>query len=37
MILLEEFDIALGVGADGLRETDGDGVKVVEIDMGVAL
>ena len=37
MILLEEFDVALGVGADGLRETNGDGVKVVKIDMGIAL
>ena len=37
MILLEELDITLGVGADGLRETDRDGMKVVEVDMGVAL
>ena len=36
MILLEELDVALGVGANGLGETDGDGVKVVEVNMGVA-
>ena len=37
MILLEELDITLGIGADGLRETNGDGVKIVKINMGVAL
>ena len=37
MILLEEFDVALKVGANGLRETGGNGVKVVEVNMGVAL
>ena len=37
VILLEEFDIALGIGANGLGETDGDGVKVVEVDVGVTL
>ena len=37
MILLEELNVALGIGVDGLRETNGDCVKVVEINMGVAL
>ena len=37
MVLLEELNIALGIGADGLRETDWDGVKIVEINVGVAL
>ena len=37
MVLLEEFDITLGVGVDGLRETNRDGMKEVEIDRGVTL
>ena len=37
MVLLEEFNIALGVGANGLGETDGDGMKKVEVDRGVIL
>ena len=37
VILLEELDVALGIGTNGLGETDGDGVKVVEVNMGVVL
>ena len=35
MILLEEFDIVLGVGANGLREVGRDGVEEVKVDRGV--
>ena len=35
MVLLEELNLALGVGTDGLGETDGDGMKKVEVDGGV--
>ena len=37
MVLLEEFDFALGVGADGLGKTDRYGVKEVKIYRGVVL
>ena len=37
MVLLEELNIALGVGADGLGKTDWNGVKEVKINRGVAL
>ena len=37
MVLLEELDFTLGVSTDGLRETDGDGMKEVEINGGVPL
>ena len=35
MILLEELNIALGIGTNRLRETNRDGVKVVEVDMRI--
>ena len=35
MILLEEFDVMLGVGVNGLREVGRDGVEEVEVDRGV--
>ena len=35
MILLEELNVTLGIGADRLGETNGDGMKVVEINVGV--
>ena len=37
MILPKEFYIVLGVGTDGLGEANRDGVKVVKVDVGVAL
>ena len=37
MILFEELDIGLGVGANGLGETDRDGVEIVEVYMRVTL
>ena len=37
MVLLEELDIALGVGANRLRETDGDSMKEVKVYRGVVL
>ena len=37
MVLLEEFDVTLRVGANGLGETDRDGMEVIEIDGGIAL
>ena len=37
MVLLEELDITLRVGVNGLREADRDSMEVVEIDGGVAL
>ena len=36
VILLEELNVALGIGSNRLGETDRDGVKVVKVDMGVA-
>ena len=36
MILLEELNVALGIGADGLGETDRDGMEVVEVYVGVS-
>ena len=37
MVLLEELNVILGVGADGLGKTDRYGMKVVEIHGGVIL
>ena len=35
--LLEEFDLVLGVGTNGLGEVGGNGVKEVKVDRGVIL
>ena len=37
MVLLEELDITLQVGTNWLRETNGDGMKEIEIDGSVPL
>ena len=37
MVLLEELHIALGVGANGLGKTNGDGMQEVEVDGGIVL